>query len=102
MSFRSSSPDAKTQPKPDSHRTSGPVIYKRNELSTMGFEAIAEKLKDEKWKSCPDGEGDGVKVLTYFRRKSVHRRLKERCERAGISVSRYLATLAEMSLEDER
>lgn len=68
----------------------------------MGFQAVAEKVKEEQRNVSPYGESDGVKVLMYFRRKGVHRRLKERCEREGISVSRFLSTLAELSLEDDR
>lgn len=67
----------------------------------MRFSAVAEKVADQRWKSVKDGHRDGRGREVYFR-DPVWNRLKEKCEARGISVSRYLQTLAEMSLEGER
>lgn len=65
----------------------------------MSFRAIADELKQEKWKSRGNGEAEGMVIQTYFQRRAVAARLKERCRREGISVSRFLSRLAEKTLE---
>lgn len=68
----------------------------------MGFNAVAEKVESQKWKQTRHGQGDGAKTLLYFQRP-VLEELKRRCAERGISVSRFLQTLAVESLEaDER
>lgn len=68
----------------------------------MGFEAIARKVEQQPYMAAPKGKSDGIRVNIYYQR-AVYERLKARCHARGISVSRYLATLAEESIaEDER
>lgn len=66
----------------------------------MGFAKVAEQVATQKWKSVRHGERDGRGREVYFQNK-VWERLKRRCDERGISVSRYLQTLALMSLEED-
>lgn len=78
------------------------VLYRIAPESRMGFSSVAEKVEAQPYMRRKRGESDGVGRLVYFERSSWER-LKARCEARGISVSRYLQTLAELSLdEDER
>lgn len=97
----SSSPDAKPQPKPNSRYRAGGKRYTTvSPESKVGFEAVAEKVelmpKQSKW-----GQRTGKVRTVYFADRDWER-LKAKCDARGISVSRYLQTLAEMSLEGER
>ena len=68
----------------------------------MGFEAVAKKVESQPYMIRPKGESNGIRVNQYFRRET-YERLQAKCRARGISVSRYLMTLAEESIaEDER
>lgn len=69
-------------------------------MLAVDFEKIAEAGKRTPRRSR--GERDGGARTLYFT-NPVWDRLKAKCDAQGISVSKYLQTLAVMSLdEDER